>query len=147
MIKLASVLLLACLPAGLAAQKVTIKGATPGDVVRAVNNELGPQGFKLQDSTQSTAVFSLDKGLVNQRTAQGVQGVPTTLELHLRFKPKNDVLEVSAYEELVRGRVQGGGTDANNTESREPVRSQKETEGIQQLLDFIKSDLEARKPS
>ena len=143
MIRFASILLLASLPANLTAQKVTIKGATPGDVVRAINNELGPQGFKLHDSSQTAARFSLDKGLINQRTAQGVQGVPTTLELHLRFKPKDDALEVSAYEELVHGRVQGGGTDANNAESREQVRSQKEREGMQQLLDFVKSDLEA----
>jgi hypothetical protein len=143
MIRFASILLLASLPACLTAQKVTIKGATPGAVVRAINNELGPQGFKLQDSSQTAARFSLDKGLINQRTAQGVQGVPTTLELHLRFKPKDDALEVSAYEELVHGRVQGGGTDANNAESREQVRSQKEREGMQQLLDFVKSDLEA----
>ena len=145
MIKISGLLLLACLPASLIAQKVTIKGATPADVVRAINNELGPQGFKLMDSSQTAARFSLDKGLVNQRTAQGVQGVPTTLELHLRFKPKNDALEVSAYEELVHGRVQGGGTGANSAESREQVRSQKEAEGIQQLLDFVKSDLESGK--
>ena len=146
MIKLAAVLLLACVPAGLAAQKVTIKGATPAAVVAAINNELGPQGFKLMDSSQTAARFVVDKGLVNQRTAQGVQGVPTSLELHLRFKQKNDALEVSAYEELVHGRVQGGGSGADNAESREQVRSQKEAEGIQQLLDYVKSDLE-KKPS
>lgn len=146
MIKLAALLLLAGVPASLAAQKVTIKGATPSAVVAAINNELGPQGFKLMDSSQSAARFVLDKGLINQRTAQGVQGVPTTLELHLRFKQKNDALEVSAYEELVHGRVQGGGSGANSAESREQVRSQKEAEGIQQLLDYVKSDLE-KKPS
>lgn len=142
MIKLASLLLLACVPASLGAQKVTIKGATPGDVVRAIYNELGPQGFRLLDSSQTAARFSLDKGLINQRTAQGVQGVPTTLELHLRFKPKGDALEVSAFEELVRGRVPG---QANSAESRESVHSQHEREGMQQLLDFVKSDLEAGK--
>lgn len=142
MIKLSSLLLLACLPAGLVAQKVTIKGATPGDVVRAVNNELGPQGFKLEDSSQTAARFSLDKGLVNQRTAQGVQGVPTTLELNLRFKQKGDQLEVSAFEELVRGRMPGQSASA---ESRESVHSQQEREGMQTLLDFVKSDFEAGK--
>jgi len=142
MIRIASFLLLACFPAGLVAQKVTIKGATPGDVVRAINNELGPQGFRLDDSSQTAARFSIDKGLVNQRTSQGVQGVPTRLELHLRFKPKDDGLEVSAFEELVRGLVQG---QSGSAESRESVRSQKEREGMQQLLDFVKSDLEAGK--
>ena len=142
MIKFASVLLLACVPAGLVAQKVTIKGATPADVVRAINNELGPQGFRLDDSSQTAARFSIDKGLVNQRTSQGVQGVPTRLELHLRFKPKDDGLEVSAFEELVRGQVQG---QSGSAESRESVRSQKEREGMQQLLDFVKSDLEAQR--
>lgn len=142
MIKLSGLLLLACLPAGLLAQKVTIKGATPGDVVRAINNELGPQGFKLQDSSQTAAYFSLDKGLVNTRTAMGVQGVPTTLELHLRFKPKGDALEVSAFEELVRHQLPG---QSVNAESRESVNSQKEREGMQTLLDFVKSDFEAGK--
>jgi hypothetical protein len=134
------VLCFIAVPAALA-QKVTIKGATPGDVVRAINNELGPQGFKLEDSSQTAARFSQDHGLVNQRTAMGVQGVPTVLELHLRFKPKNDGLEVTAYEELVTGRVAGS---QGSTESRQAVRSQKEKEGIQTLLDFVKSDLEAR---
>jgi hypothetical protein len=142
MIKLSSLLLLACLPAGLVAQKVTIKGATPGDVVRAINNELGPQGFKLMDSSQTAARFALDKGLVNTRTAQGVQGVPTTLELNLRFKQKGDELEVSAFEELVRGRMLGQPASA---ESRESVHSQQERQGMQTLLDFVKSDLEAGK--
>lgn len=142
MIKLSALLLLAGLPAGLAAQKVTITGATPADVVRAINNELGPQGFKLMDSSQTAARFSLDKGLISQRTAQGVQGVPTRLELHLRFKQKNDALEVSAFEELVRGQMLG---QSGTAESRESVHSQKEREGMQQLLDFVKSDLEAGK--
>jgi len=135
------VLCFIAVPAALAAQKVTIKGATPGDVVRAINNELGPQGFKLEDSSQTEARFTQDRGLVNQRTAMGVQGVPTVIELHLRFKPKNDALEVSAFEELVSGRVAGS---QGTTESRQAVHSQKEKEGIQTLLDFVKSDLEAR---
>ena len=142
MIKLSFVLLLACLPAGLVAQKVTIKGATPGEVVRAIHNELGPQGFKLDDSSQTAARFSLDKGLINQRTAQGVQGVPTRLELHLRFKQKDDALEVSAFEELVGSRMPG---QALNAETRESVHSQQERQGMQTLLDFVKSDLEAGK--
>jgi hypothetical protein len=128
-------------PPALAGQKVVIKGATPGDVVRAINNELAPQGFKLDDSSQTAARFSLDRGLVNQRTAQGVQGVPMVLELHLRFKPKSDGLEVSAYEELVAGQAVGV---QSSTESRQAVRSQKEKEGMQTLLDFVKSDLEAK---
>lgn len=134
------VLCFIAVPAALA-QKVTIKGASPGDVVRAINNELGPQGFKLADSSQTEARFTQDRGLVNQRTAMGVQGVPTVLELHLRFKPKNDGLEVTAYEELVAGQAPGSQT---STESRQAVRSQKEKDGMQTLLDFVKSDLEAR---
>jgi len=140
MIRIASFLLLACLPAGLVAQKVTIKGATPADVIRAISNELGPQGFKLMDSSQTRALFSLDRGLVNQRTAQGTQGVPTRLELHLRFKQKDGALEVSAFEELVRGRLQG---QSANAESRQSVNTREEREGMQTLLDFVKSDLEA----
>jgi hypothetical protein len=70
------------LPASLNAQKVVIKGATPTDVVRAVYNELGSQGFRLEDTTKSEG----------------------------------------------------------------PVRSAPEREGMQRLLELVKTDLEARTP-
>lgn len=124
-------------PAALAGQKVMIKGATPGDVVRAINNALSGQGFKLEDSTKNEARFGLDRGLVNQNTANGVESVPVVLELHLRFKHKEEGLEVMAYEEVVGSRGRG------SMEFRKSVRSREEVAGMQQLLDLIKSDLEA----
>jgi hypothetical protein len=125
-------------PAALAGQKVMIKGATSSDVVRAINTELSTQGFKLEDSTKNEARFGLDRGLLNQNTANGVQSVPVVLELHLRFKQKEEGLEVTAYEEVVGSRGRG------SMEFRKPVRSHEEVAGMQQLLDLIKSDLEAR---
>lgn len=120
-----ALVLFAAVPAGLAAQKVVIKGATPSDVVRAVNTELASQGFKLEDSTKSEARFALERGLVNQTTSNGVQSAPVVLELYLRFKQKSDGLEVTAYEEVVGARGQG------SMEFRKPVRSRPEVAGMQ----------------
>ena len=76
-----ALVLFAAFPAGLGAERVVIKGATPSDVVRAVNNELASQGFKLEDSTKSEARFALERGLVNQTTSNGVQSVQQLLDL------------------------------------------------------------------
>jgi hypothetical protein len=47
-----AVALLLALPPSLAAQRVTIKGASPSDVVGAIQKQLATQGFKLADSSK-----------------------------------------------------------------------------------------------
>jgi hypothetical protein len=47
---------------------------------------------------------------------------------------------VNAYEEVVGARGQG------SLEFRQPVRSAPEPEGMQRLLELVKTDLEARIP-
>lgn len=131
--------LLLVAPSVLAAQKVLIRGATRADVVREVNNQLNDQGFKLEDTTKSEARWGLDRGLVSQTSGGVVQSVPIVLELHLRFKDKQDGLEVTADEEVVGNRGRGG-----STEFRKPVHATAERESMQQLLDVIKSTLEGR---
>ncbi len=135
----AAIATLLALVAPLTAQQVRIKGATPSDVVRAVNNELSSQGFKLEDSSSHEARFALDRGLVSQNRGSVVRAVPVVVELHLRFRQKADsVLEVNADEEVVGARGQG------SMEFRTPVRSNAERQSMQQLLELVKNDLEAR---
>ena len=130
--------LLLVAPTLLAAQKVLIRGATRTDVVREVNNQLSDQGFKLEDTTKSEARWGLDRGLVSQTSGGVVSSVPVVLELHVRFKDKQDGLEVTADEEVVGSRGRG------TMEFRKPVRATAERESMQQLLDIIKTTLEAR---
>jgi len=68
-----------------------------------------------------------------------VETVARLVELHLRFRQKADsVLEVNADEEVVGARGQG------SMEFRTPVRSNAERQSMQQLLELVKNDLEAR---
>lgn|SRR5574341_1965498 len=133
-----AIALLIALPSRLTAQRVLIKGATPQDVIREVNERLSGQGFKLEDSSEKRARFGLDRGLVSQTRAPGPMSVPVVLELHLRFKQKDEGLEVHAYEEAV------GARDNRMLEFRKPVRSRAELDGMQSLLDDVKKALESR---
>ena len=143
MTRLPSTALAVCLllvaPTALAAQKVLIHGATRADVVREVNNQLSDQGFKLEDTTKSEARWGLDRGLVSQTSGGVAQSVPIVLELHMRFKDKQDGLEVTADEEVVGYRGRG------SMEFRKPVRSTQERDSMQQLLDIVKTSLDARR--
>jgi hypothetical protein len=143
MTRLPSTALAVCLllvaPTALAAQKVLIHGATRADVVREVNNQLSDQGFKLEDTTKSEARWGFDRGLVSQTSGGVAQSVPIVLELHMRFKDKQDGLEVTADEEVVGYRGRG------SMEFRKPVRSTQERASMQQLLDIVKTSLEARR--
>ncbi|MFN2571330.1 MAG: hypothetical protein ABR537_06915 [Gemmatimonadales bacterium] len=125
----------------LVAQQVIIKDASPSDVVRAINEHISSQGFRLEDSSAKRALFSLDRGLVSQRTNSMVQSVPVVLELQLRFKPKPDGLQVDADEEVV------GARGNRQFEFRRRVQGTAERETIQRLLETVKSDLEGRADS
>lgn len=133
-----AIALLLCLPSLVTAQRVVIKGATPQDVIQEVNKRLSQQGFKLEDSSEKQARFGLDRGLVSQTSARGPMSVPVVVELHLRFKQKDDGLEVNAYEEVV------GARDNRQLEFRKPVRSRAELDTMQTLLDEVKKALESR---
>jgi len=123
----------------LSAQRVTIKAASPGDVVVAMQKRLGDQGFKLADSSKKQAMFTLDRGMVSQTAANGMpQSVHVTLEFHLRFKPKTDSLQVDASEEVV------GETGTRSMDFRKPVQTPAEHDSMQRVLDDVKAELEAR---
>lgn len=123
----------------LEAQRVLIKGATPAEVVVAINTRISPQGFRLEDSTQRQALFALDRGLVSQTSGTGlVQAVQVVLELRLRFKQKGDSLQVDASEEAV------GARNNRQFEFRKPVRSRAELDAMQTLLEAVKQELETR---
>ena len=134
-----TILLAFTAPAVLGGQKVLIKGATRADVVREVDSQIGSQGFRLEDSTKREARWGMDRGLVNQTAAGGVvQSVPVVLELYVRFKDKPDGLEVTADEEVVGARGQ-------RMEFRKPVQSSQERASMQQLLELVKTNIEARR--
>ena len=131
--------LLLSLSGPVAAQRVLIKRATPADVVEALKAQLLDQGFKLEEAKGNDALFALDRGMVNQQRGSFVQQVQVVLELHLRFKqkPEEGGLEVNAYEEVV-------GARRSTFEFRRRVQSREERDAIQQILDQVKADLEAR---
>lgn len=120
-------------------QRVTIKGATPGDVVVAIHKRLATQKFELADSSKKNALFTLDRGMVSQTSGSGmVQSVHVTIEFRLRFKAKTDSLQVDASEEVV------GETGTRNMEFRRPVKTPAEIDEMQRLLNEVKAELEAR---
>lgn len=126
-------------PLALSAQRATIKGASPTDVVVAIQKRLDSQGFKLADSSKKQAVFTLDRGMVSQTAANGMpMSVHVTLELRLRYKPKPDSLQVDASEEVV------GETGSRTMDFRKSVQTPAERESMQRLLDEVKAELEAR---
>ena len=124
----------------LSAQRVTVKGASPSDVVVAMQKRLSAKGFKLADSSRKQAMFTLDRGMVSQvgATTSMPQSVHVTLEFHMRFKPKADSLQVDASEEVV------GETGNRSLDFRKPVQTPAEHDNMQRLLDDVKAELEAR---
>jgi hypothetical protein len=127
-----------CFASSLHAQRVMIKGASPSDVVVAVQKRLAPQNFQLTDSSKKEALFTLDRGMKSQNTPTGSMQVHVFLEFHLRFKPKNDSLQVDAHEEVF------GQSGVHGVEFRKPVETPAEVESIQHLLNDVKTELEAR---
>ena len=133
--------LLFALPQPADAQGVVIAGATPQDVVEALKAELVPQGFQLIKANDKSALFALDRGMVAQQGNQMVRGalVHIILEFTVRFKQKEQGLQVTASEEVV-------GNPRSSAQFRKPVESQGERDNMQHILDMIRANLEARKP-
>jgi len=126
-----------------AAQGVVIARATPGAVVEALKGELLPQGFQLVHADEKGALFALDRGMVQQQGTSGPTGgslVHIVLEFGVRFKQKQEGLQVTAREEVV-------GNPRSRLQFRKPVESQAELKNMQQLLDSIRNSLEARHDS
>ena len=119
-------------------QRVTIKGATPRDVVVAIEKRLVPQQFQLADSSEKNAMFTLDRGMVSQKGSSMVGSVHVTLELRLRFKAKTDSLQVDASEEVV------GESGVRSLEFRRKVTTPAEIDVMQRLLNEVRAELEAR---
>ena len=124
--------LLACLVAVPAfAQRVVIRRGTPAHVVDLLKSELIPQRFVLVSANEKAALFTLDRGLVTQRGGAG--NAQVVLELRIRFKVRNDGLEVTAAEEVAT---------TTFPLTRQPVRSPKEIENLQRLLDRIRTSID-----
>jgi hypothetical protein len=135
-------ILLLAFSSSLAAQRVTIKAASPSDVVIAMQKRLSAQGFKLAGSSKKGAMFTLDRGMVSQTAANGMpQSVHVILEFHLWFKQEADSLQVEASEEVVAE------TGVRSMDFRKVVQTPAEHDSMQRLLDDVKAELEARPPA
>lgn len=132
-------LVLMALPHTGSGQGVVIARATPTDVVEALKTQLLPQGFQFVRGNDKSALFTLDRGMVAQQGNQMVRGamVHIVLEFTARFKQKKEGLQVTASEEVV-------GNPRSSVGFRKPVVSQAERDIMQQLLDAVRVDLEAR---
>jgi len=135
----AFVLLFSSLAEPAYAQAVTIPNTTPGAVVEALKVELLPQGFEFVRANDKSALFTLDRGMVQQQGNQMVRGalVHIVLEFTVRFKQKDDGLQVTANEEIV-------GNPRSSTQFRKPVESRGERDNMQRLLDNVRTALESR---
>jgi hypothetical protein len=118
------------------AQNVVIRNATPDSVVAVLKADLVPQGFKFVNADKNNALFTLDRGMVAQRTGGMVH---VRLELHAHFKQQSDGLQVNLYEEVV------GETGTAGSEFRRPVENQRERDNLQHLLDGEKARIEGAK--
>ncbi len=90
------------------------------------------ENFSFVSADGSAVLFTLDRGVVVQEGGRVAPHV--VLELRVGFKPQSEGLEVTAWEEVV----------ADFPSSRQRVRSPKELENLQRLLDKIRADLEAQ---
>ncbi len=123
-----------CLSSEAPAQSVLIHHSTSAAVVERLKTDVLPQGFTLRNAGDKSALFALDRGNVIQRDGRVVHVV---LELTVRFKHKDEGLEVTASEEAV-------GTATAGMDFRRPVESPAERNNLQRLLDRVRTDLEAR---
>jgi hypothetical protein len=123
-------------------QTVVAKGATPTTAIDALKAYLEPQGFHLVRSDAKEAVLGLDLGIVPQHGLyhgrHGDNLFRVVMELHVRFKPKADGLELNAYEDAtILDR------DSSLVERRR-VRTHQELDNIRQLMEEIRRQLEGR---
>ena len=122
------------------AQGVVIARGTPAAVVDALKVELVPQGFQVIHADEKGALFALDRGMVAQQGTGLTSGmIHIVLEFTVRFKQKNESLQVTAREEVV-------GNPRSPFQFRKPVESQAERNNMQRLLESIRDSLEARPP-
>jgi hypothetical protein len=119
------------------AQEVLIHHATPAAVLEALKAQLLPQGFKLRDTGNKGALFTLDRGYVAQQGGP-VPVVRVVIELQVRYKLKAEGLQVTASEEAV------GATGHPSLDFRRHVESREELAGLQTLLDRARVEIEAR---
>ena len=116
------------------AQSKVIANATPAAVIERLAAHLVPQGFILERQDETSALFTLDRGLVPQKYAGG--SLPIVVELAVECKPVKKGLQVRLIEDVVAYRGQA-------KESRNRVRSDAELTTMERLLDHVQADLSA----
>ena len=136
---------LSCLAIPVYSQGVLIKGATPAAVTDALADYLKPDGWVVTGRDSTQAVFGLDRGMVPQhgmyhgRTKNNLFRV--VMELHSRYKPKPQGLEVNLYEDAVVLE-----SDSALVERRR-VTTRSELDNLLQVLQDLRLKLESRTSS
>src|SRR5687768_10587966 len=98
---------LAPLARALVAQQVTIKNASASLITQTAAEYLASNRFVLVRSDSSSAEFGLNLGKIPQHGMTRANRSPehnlfwVIMEVHLRYKPKRDGLEVSVYEDAM----------------------------------------------
>jgi hypothetical protein len=122
---------------------VTIKGAAPTLITETAMEYLAPDHFVLVRSDSNGAEFGLSLGKVQQANVSRSMRYPdnrfwTIMEVHLRYKPKADALEVNVYEDALVLE------DDSSLVERRRVTSRKELDNLRMFLDDLQKQVEAR---
>jgi hypothetical protein len=131
----------------LIAQSVVIKNATPAMVTKTAAEYLQPNGFVLVRSDSGGEELGLDRGKIPQENLfRTRRGIPTNLfwvvmEVHLRYKPKGQGLEVSVYEDAVVLE------DDSSFVERRRVTTHVELDNLHVLLNDLRGQLDQRPAS
>ncbi len=136
-------LLVGCVTSPLIAQSVVIKNATPAIVTETAAEYLRPNGFVLVRSDSGGAELGLNRGKIPQhnvfRTRRGSTNLFwVVMEVHLRYKPKSQGLEVSVYEDAVVLE------DDSSLVERRRVASHSELDNLRVFLNDLRGQLEQR---
>jgi hypothetical protein len=141
---LLAVLGLAAFAQPLVAQKVTIKNASPALITETAAEYLASNRFVLVRSDSGSAEFGLNLGKIQQRSMSRSIRRPednlfwVIMEVHLRYKPKDDAVEVSVYEDALVLE------DDSSLVERRRVTSHKELDNLRVFLDDLRKQVEAR---
>jgi len=127
----------------LVAQKVTINHASPALVTQVALEYLAPDHFVLVRNDSNGAEFGLSLGKIQQANMSRSMRYPdnrfwTIMEVHLRYKPKSDALEVSVYEDALVLE------DDSSFVDRRRVTSRKELDNLRVFVDDLRKQVEAR---
>ena len=101
------------------AQSVLIHHAAPADVVDLLKADLIPQGFKLENASEKSALFTLDRGNVIQRDGRIVHVV---IELRRAVESQVERSSLQRLLEKVRADIEARPVPRDSSAKRDSTR-------------------------